>query len=46
MNQREKTIWITRTAAFLALLVVLQAATAPEIPLSPGRWSMRCLSYL
>lgn len=29
MNQREKTIWITRTAAFLALLVVLQAATAP-----------------
>lgn len=29
MNQREKTVWITRTAVFIALLVVLQAATAP-----------------
>lgn len=27
MNQ-EKTLWITRTAIFVALLVVLQAATA------------------
>ena len=29
MNQREKTVWIIRTAVFIALLVVLQAATAP-----------------
>ena len=29
MKNREKTIWITRTAAFIALLVVLQAVTAP-----------------
>ena len=29
MGYREKTLWITRTAVFIALLVVLQAATAP-----------------
>ena len=29
MNNREKTLWITRTAVFLALLVVMQAVTAP-----------------
>lgn len=29
MNNREKTLWITRTAVFLALLVVIQAVTAP-----------------
>ncbi len=29
MSNREKTLWMTRTAAFIALLVVLQAATAP-----------------
>ena len=29
MNNREKTLWITRTAVFIALLVVVQAVTAP-----------------
>ena len=29
MSNREKTLWMTRTGAFIALLVVLQAATAP-----------------
>lgn len=28
MNRKEKTLWLTRTAIFIALLVVLQAATA------------------
>lgn len=29
MKQKNRTLWITRTAVFLALLLVLQAATAP-----------------
>ncbi len=29
MKYREKTIWMTRTAAFIALVIVLQAVTAP-----------------
>ena len=29
MNNREKTLWITRTAVFIALLIVVQAVTAP-----------------
>lgn len=29
MDQKEKMLWMTRTAVFAALLVVLQAATAP-----------------
>ncbi len=29
MNNREKTLWITRTGIFVALLVVMQAVTAP-----------------
>lgn len=29
MSYREKTLWITRTAVFVALLVVIQAVTAP-----------------
>ena len=29
MNNQEKILWITRTAIFTALLIVLQAATAP-----------------
>jgi hypothetical protein len=29
MNNKEKTLWITRTAILIALLVVAQAATAP-----------------
>ena len=28
MNNRKKILWITRTAAFVALLVVVQGATA------------------
>lgn len=29
MNYKKRTLWITRTAVFIALLIVLQAATAP-----------------
>ena len=29
MNNKEKILWITHTAIFIALLIVLQAATAP-----------------
>lgn len=29
MNDKKRTLWITHTAVFIALLVVLQAATAP-----------------
>lgn len=29
MNNKDKILWITRTAIFIALLIVLQAATAP-----------------
>ena len=29
MNNKAKVLWITRTAIFIALLIVLQAATAP-----------------
>lgn len=29
MDNKQRTLWITRTAIFIALLIVLQAATAP-----------------
>lgn len=41
MEQNKRIIRITRTAVFLALLIVLQAATAPlEVLFSQVLWSI------